>query len=86
MDGQDGLGSGQLGVGELGPQIDGRQRCLPVVAMHNLGVEIYKRHNFKHGAREKCKSFTVVVISVAPGTLEIKLIVDKIERDSVFNI
>ncbi len=37
MDGQDALGRADGRAGKLGPQIDGHQRGLPVVAVHDVG-------------------------------------------------
>ena len=70
----------------IGFQINGRKRRLPVVAVHNVGIKIQKRHNFKHAAREKRKTLPVVIISVTAGAFEIELVIYEIERYAVLNV
>ena len=67
-------------------KINRRKRRLPVVAMHNLGIKVDKRHYFKHCAREKRKSLSVVIIAIAAGALEIELVVDKVKGYAVLYV
>ena len=60
-------------------QIDGSQRSLPIVAMHNIRIKIQERHYFHHTAAEERIALAVVVIPVATGAFEIILVIDKIK-------
>lgn len=70
----------------VGFKIDCSKRCLPVVAVHDVGIEIYERHYLEHAAREERKSFSVVEVAVAAGTFEIELVVEEIESNPVLFI
>jgi hypothetical protein len=51
--------------------------------MHNVGIEIKERHNFKYGAAEESKSLSVVKIAVATRTLKVKFVIYKVENYAV---
>lgn len=53
------------------------------MAVHNVGIEIEERHNFKHASRKEREPLAVVEISVAAGAFEVKFVVYKIESNAV---
>ena len=67
----------------VGFEINRGKRGLPVVTVHNFGIEVKKRHDFKYRSRKERKSFAVVEISVATRTLEIELVIYKVISYSV---
>ena len=87
MDGQDALGRADGRAGKLGPQIDGHQRSLPVVAVHDVGNPVKIVEHGQCGLGEEAIARNIVnQIGVGVAVAEEILVVDEVIDHTVPDI
>ena len=63
--------------------VNGYKRCLPVVAVDYIRLEVYVRQHFKARSREERKTLRVIIEAIKTVTLEVVFIVDEIVENAV---
>ena len=70
-------------VREFALKVNYGRRRLPVVCVHNVGIEVHDTHKFHNSLAEISEAFAVVIAAVKHIALEIIFIVNEIICDII---